>query len=95
MNLIKECLFNMSIQSSINTLVGSLGAVKRSNDFGIRQKAMQELKQQQMAKQTQRLELRQKEAELLGKKLEIREYEAKNVRKQLNIEAKKLREESK
>lgn len=85
----------MSIQSSVNALIGTIGAIKKANDVGIMQKVNQELKQQQMAKQTQRLELRQKEAELLGKKLEIREYEAKNVRKQLNIEAKKLREESK
>lgn len=85
----------MSIQSSINALVGTIGAIKKANDVGIMQKVNQELKQQQMAKQAQKLELRAKEAELLGKKPDIREYEAKNVRKQLNIEAKKIRQESK
>ena len=63
MNLTKECLFNMSIQSSINTLVGSLGAIKRSHDFGIRQKAMQELEQQKTSMRQQQLDVRALEAQ--------------------------------
>ena len=86
----------MSIQSSINAVVGSIGVIKRAHDATIRQAAMKQLEEQKQAKQDQKLALRQEEARLLGKKkLDIREFEAKNVRKQLNIEAKKLREEIK
>jgi hypothetical protein len=85
----------MSIQSSINAVVGSIGVIKRAHDATIRQAAMKQLEEQKQAKQDQKLALRQEEARLLGKKLDIREFEAKNVRKQLNIEAKKLREETK
>ena len=85
----------MSIQSSINAVVGSIGVIKRAHDATIRQAAMKQLEEQKQAKQDQKLALRQEEERLLGKKLDIREFEAKNVRKQLNIEAKKLREEIK
>ena len=39
----------MSIQSSINTMIGSIAAVKKAHDIGLQKQAMRRVKEQQAA----------------------------------------------
>ena len=71
----------MSIQSSINATIGSIGVLKRGHDFQLAQKKNKEVTEQKIA--------------IAKQKLELRAYEAKTARKRANTQAKMLREEIK
>ena len=65
----------MGIQSSVNALIGSIGAIKRAHDLGIKKQAEQSLEQQKVAIRQQRLD--------------VESYIAKTKRKRLNLEIRK------
>lgn len=69
----------MSIQSSINTMIGSIAAVKKAHDYGLQQKANQKMEEQKLAIQKQ--------------KIALQEYRAKTQRKALNFQIKNKKEE--
>lgn len=60
----------MSIQSSVNALIGTIGAIKKANDVGIMQKANIELKKQQIAKSEQKSQLKERELDLMEQREE-------------------------
>lgn len=71
----------MSIQSSINTMIGSIAAVKKAHDYGLQQKANRKMEEQKLAIQKQRAD--------------YQAYMAKTSRKRLNMEIKQMKENMK
>lgn len=70
----------MSIQSSINTMIGSIAAIKKAHDYGLQQKANKKMEEQRLAIQKQ--------------KIALQEYKAKTQRKALNYQIKNNKKEN-
>lgn len=68
----------MSIQSSINTAIGSIAAVKKAHDITLQNRANDAVEAQKLAIKQQRLR--------------YNEYVAKTARKRLNFEIRQMKE---
>lgn len=68
----------MSIQSSINTAIGTIAAVKKAHDITLQKQANDAVEAQKLAMKQQRLR--------------YQEYIAKTARKRLNLEVRQLKE---
>lgn len=70
----------MSIQSSINTMIGSIAAVKKAHDIGLQKQAMKKMEEQKLA--------------IAEQKNNIAMYKAKTARKELNYKIRSQKEGS-
>ena len=68
----------MSIQSSINTAIGTVAAVKKAHDIMLQKQANDAMEKQRLAIQQQRLN--------------YQAYVAKTSRKRLNLEIRQMKE---
>lgn len=87
----------MSIQSSVNALIGSVGAIKTARDIKVQKQAMMTMQQQRIALAQQRTKIMaQKEKRLKAISPILAQTElqkARNERHRLGTERMKLRQE--
>lgn len=70
----------MSIQSSINALIGSIGAVKTARDIKVQKQAIMTMQKQRIALAQQRNELMKKKEERLQERYNIENEKLKKER---------------